>query len=347
MEVKESNVEQKPREYFWDTIIIYVAFLILNLAAADFAIEFVRDNEIVCFSAANSSFIPEIRHLCATNVPSGAYISIFVVFHGLILLASHHLWRNSFEGSFRSFFRVVSKLKKRREYETGTYATMNINIVEDLEDKFKSRIIFQNYILKLIFQLIWAIGGFIFAAAFFYQKFGPFFNCYTSENEWNINSDVTCVYEILTFLEILWILELVLLFIIGVTLIWALLWCFQSHPSELGSLPIATFSYHYGLSSKYYTTQTTPSHCNCVMRFLFYIAPVLERIIYGGPHIVTSLDFMVMKLFNTDRQLGYVFKESQISHKYNKLCADDQRRLKLHVKKQRNLMADDSEGLCF
>jgi hypothetical protein len=339
-EVKETDykdVKQIPREFFWDTLTAFILFLIFNLAAADFVIEFVRDSEIVCFLN-NSILTASVSHLCATNAPSGAYISFVMVFHGFILLAPHYLWKYHFKGSFVYFMRVSSTLK-RKEYDTGE-CNSHI-IIEELEKSFKSKIIFHYYIFKLIFQLFWSISGFIFVLTFFYQKFGPFFYCsHPLDME---NTEITCLYEILNFLEVLWIMELVLLFIIALNQVWALLWCFKIHSRELGSLSIGTFSYHYGLSSKYYPQRILSSRCDSVMRFLYYFAPMLDRTGSGGPHIVTSLDFMVMKLYHTDSHLGYVFKESQILYKYNQLCADDQRRLKIHSKKQYNNLADDSE----
>ena len=340
----DCNVERSPRDFFWDTSTTFIVILLLNLAAADFVFELVRDSEIVCFTDNSSTAC--LGHLCATNVPSGAYISFFIVFHGFVLLAPHYLWYYHFKRSFSYFFITSSNLKREKEYNTGEYAVMNTQIVRELERTFKSSGIFHYYILKLIIQLIWAIGGFFFSLAFFHQKFGPFFHySHPPGMEWKIDKDIICLYEILNFLEVVWIIQLVLLLIAVLCQVWALLWCFKIHSRELGAMDIATFGYHYGLSSKYYNIKMFSSRCDSAMKFLCYLVPILDRIVFGGPHIVTSLDFMVIKLYYTDSHLGYVFKESQILQIYNQLCSDDKRRLKIYFKKQNNILADDSEGL--
>ena len=330
---------QAPREFFWDTAVTFVVLLIFSLAVADLVTEYVRGAAIACFTTNFTSIAPEIKSFCAKNVPLGAYFSHLIAFHGIILIAPHFFWLYHSQNSLVYSFDVVTNLTRYEELQKGDHSTINFEIVQQMGKMFSEKGVFHLYIIKLIFQFIWTIAGFCFILAFFHQKFGPLFHCNV------LGGEVMCTFDILTFLETLWIVELVFLIIVGVLLIWAIVWCFSVHTTELGSFDIALFSYNYGISSKFYTQKIpSASCCDSILRVLFHISPLLQRLTYGGPHIVTNLDFMVMKLYHTHHSLGSVFKESQILLHYYKMCADERRRLYIHSKKHRNDLADDKDG---
>ena len=342
-----------PREFFWDNVVLFVVSSILALAAVDIVTEFVRGGEVACFPPNASSGEAEanfINRFCTGNVPFGAYLSPFMVVHGLLIAIPHYLWLNHFGGSFGFFFQLATTLKRVKESNTGQYTPENLLAVGQLQASFSTyrrRHIFDLYTVKLGFQLAWVIGGVIFVTIFFAGRFGPSFNCPTdfdgATDEWPIDTDVTCVFDTLNLLQVLWVAEILLLLMAAFGLTWALIWCFSIHPTELGSSEIADFSFHYGLSSEYYIPKLPIAHCcGAGLRFLFRFSRSLQRISFGGPRIHTDLDFMVMKLFRTDGGLGHVFKEVQVSNHLKRLCDDDRRRLNIHARKHRNITAQDS-----
>lgn len=351
---KRTNNNLTSRDFFWDTMVLYVVWSILSLAAVDIITEFVRGSKVACFppnsnySDAGENFI---NTFCTSNVPFGAHISIFMVLHGLLIALPHYLWLKNFSGSINSFFVLAATLKRAKE-ATGQYSPDNIQIVKELEGAFanyKYGRIFQLYVIKLGFQLAWVICGLIFVITFFYNKFGPSFNCPKDFNgttdNWPIHSDVVCIYDILNLLKVLWVAEILLLALAGFGLVWALIWCFIIHPKELGSSDIAIFSYNYGLTSEYYVQKLPLSNCIGGFRHLFYFSCLLQQVSCGGPRIKTNMDFMVMKLYCTSGSLGYVFKEAQVAKVLKQLNDDDKRRLNVHARKHRNVTAQESNGM--
>ena len=334
------------RDFFWDNVVLLVVWAILALAAVDIVIEFVRRGEVACFPPnANSSDgeVNYINRFCASKVPFGSHILLFMVSHGLLIAIPHYLWLNQYAGSCRFFFQLVATLQKIKESDTGQYSTHNSLVVEQLQETFsryRHGHIFHLYIVKLIFQLAWIVGGLVFASIFFHGRFGPSFNCpNTSEDRWSIGTDVTCVFDTLNLLQVLWVAEILLLILAAVGLMWALIWCFSVHPKELGSSEIAAFSYYYGLRSQYYVPNIPLLYCcGTGLRYLFQFSRAS-----GGPRIKTNMDFMMMVLYNTDGGVGHILKEGQVGSFLKQLCDDDRRRLNVHARKHRNIRADNHD----
>lgn len=344
-----------PRDFFWDNVVFLVVWSILALAAVDIITEFVRGGKVACFPPPNTNYSDAeesfINTFCTSNVPFGAYISIFMVVHGLLIAVPHYLWTNHFSGSINFFFLLATMLKKAKE-GTGQYSPDDILIVRQLEGalaSYKCGRIFHLYIIKLGFQLAWVICGLIFVAAFFYGRFGSSFNCPNdfdgATNDWPVHTDVVCVFDILNLLKVLWIVEMLLLALAGFGLIWGLVWCFSVHPNELGSSDIAIFSYNYGLSSEYYVPKLPSSNCiGSGFQYLFHFSCLLQQVSCGGPRIKTNMDFMVMKLHCSDGGLGYIFKQVQVANVLKQLNDDDRRRLNIHERKHRNIAAQECNG---
>ena len=71
-----SEKTTKPREFFWDSISLYVVGVIIALAAIDVITEFLRGNSVACFSPsgkditeAQENFIIE-QHMCFKRILS-------------------------------------------------------------------------------------------------------------------------------------------------------------------------------------------------------------------------------------------------------------------------------------
>lgn len=343
---------QTRREFFWDNVVLFVVSSVLALAAVDIISEVVRGGKVTCFPPIANRSDAEVKFInqfCTSNAPFGAHIVLFMVLHGLLIAVPHYVWLNHFGGSFNFFFQLAATLKRVKEDDTGQYSSHNVLTVRQLEAAFASDKIFHFYVVKLAIQLAWVVGGLVFASAFFHGKFKPTFNCPSdfevATEEWPIDTDVTCVFDTLNLLEVLWVAEMLLLALSGLALTGALIWCFSIHPTELGSSEIAAFSYHYGLTSEYYVPRfPLPQCCGNGLRCLFRFSGSLQHISSGGPRIKTNLDFMVMKLYHTDGSLGHVFKEVQVTSFLKRLCDDDRRRLNVHARKHRNITAQDSDG---
>ena len=342
------------RDFLGDKIVILVVWAILSLVAVDIIIEFIRHGEVACLPPNASSSDGEVNYInqfCASKVPFGAHITLFMVSHGVLIIVPHYLWVRHYAGSFSFFFQLVATLHKVKESNTGHYSIHNSLVVKQLDDRFsgdKHGQIFHLYIVKLACQLAWIVGGLVFVSAFYHGKFGPGFHCpIGSEDEWPLGADVICVYDSLNLSRILWVAEILLLILAAVGLLWALSWCFSIHPKELGSLEIAAFSYHYGLPSQCYVPNFPLLYCcGAGLRYLFRFSGTS-----GGPRIKTNMDFLMMVLYCTDGGLGHILKEGQVGSFLQKLCDDDRRRLNVHTRKHKNIRAyngdGESESMCL
>lgn len=334
MEKGVGHPRLRAKEFVWDSFIIFLVVMMISLVAIDVGTELVRESHIVCTPS-------NITNSCATSAPAGAYISSFILLHSIVILSAHYLWRYHHENLIDLFYGSLNSFQNsnRAIIEISDY---NIELIRHLEKMLTSRNIFQYYVLKLLFQFLWVIGGLIFVTVYFWETFTVYTDC-----SFTITSDFSCVYSILTFLRVLWMLEIIFLFFSCITLVWAIIWCFDIHCTELGSDNIALFCYHYGLSSKCYKSRVALSPRFSCVNILCSTIPLLQRFMYSGPHIVHGLDFLVMNLFHSSSPFGTAFKELQIKHHYQELCKDEQRRLNVYTSKQRNILTDDNEGIYY
>ena len=348
----------KPREFFWDNIVLFVVSSIIGLAAIDVITEFIRGGDVSCFSPLgvelSEAQAAYINSHCAGSLPTGAYIPAFMVIHAILITIPHYLWLNHYGGNFDFFFQLASSLRRLRE--EGEHVRENVVIVSQLETTFSTfgrNTIFSFYKAKLAIQLLWSLAGILFVIAFFFQGFNSNFNCprgFTNSTEfpfWPLDSDVVCVFEALELLHTLWWAEIGLLALVCFGLFWALVWCYVTHSSELGAKSVALFSFQSGLSPVFYVPPLpVPSCCRAGRQWLLRFFTSVPWLSGSGPRIRTDLDFLLMKLYRTDNGLGHVFREVQIEKEIKILSDDDQRRLSLHGSKQRNLMADSGACVC-
>ena len=337
---KDSNCTTMPKEFFWDSLVHFVVSAILALAAVNIVSEFIRGGEVACFPPANNSEESEakfINQFCTSDVPYGSYISFFMVLHGLLIVAPHYLWIKHFENNFKQFFELASILRyvKKSDSDHSNPEMLKSTLLAN-----KSKRMFYLYVTKLVVQLTWAIGGLVFAAVFFAGQFGPTFTCPSSfSSNWPLDTKVICIFNTLNLLEVLWVSEILLLALAALGIVWALVWCFKVHPNELGSSGTAVFSFHFGLNPISKLSVRGLSCCgNFLTRYFMFC---------GESRIKSNLDFLIMKLHHSNKDLGYVIKEAQIFLHLQNLREDDQRRLSIHSRKHASITHVDTTGKCL
>ena len=348
----------KPREFFWDNIVLFVVSSIIGLAAIDVITEFLRGGGVSCFSPTEIEAQGDyINSYCAGFLPPGAYIPAFMVIHAVLITIPHYLWLSHYGGNFDYFFQLTSSLKRLRDEESGEHVRENLVIVKQLQTTFATydrNTIFYLYIVKLIVQLVWSLAGILFVAFYFFRGFNSNFSCpgdslnITQIPFWPLDDRVVCVFETLDLLQTIWWAEIGLLALVCFGLIWALIWCASTHASELGAKEVALFSFQSGLAPSFYVPPLPVPSCfksgRRVLHSLFTSVPWLSP---TGPRIRTDLDFLLLKLYRTDSGLGHVFKEVQVERELKILNDDDQRRLSLHGTKQAKFFANDGMYIEF
>ncbi len=352
----EENSSLAPREFFWDSIVLFVLSAILGLTAIDVVSEFVRGSSVECYVPGG---LPEedadsnhdyINSFCSRDLPPTEFFPAFIVVSGVLVAIPHYLWVNHYGGNFEFFFSLASTLERLRDKGTGEYSEHNHLIVQQLETAFstyKRNTVFWVYVGKLGLQWIFSIVGFGVAVAYF-TDFEETFLCpqNVTNSFWPLDKQALCVF---TSLRLLWLIRLayiVLLILVVLGLSWALFWCFCTHASELTSCETARFAFFSGLPPEYYVAKLpVPDWCRPLRVLVLKFVTTIPWFSLQGPRVRTDLDFMVMKLFRTDSGLGYVFRDVQIARETHRLIDDDQRRLNLHYRKHTSMELEDSEYL--
>ena len=347
----DSGNSLKPREFFWDNIVLFVVSTILGLAAIDVITEFLRGGlsggGVACFppSGADEAQAAFINNYCSSFLPFGAYVTTFMVVHAVLLIVPHYLWLGHYSGNFEFFFQLVSTLKRLQDHaRAGERIPENLVIVQQLESTFTlldRNYIYRSYKLKLILQFLWSLVGIVFGIGFFVTRFNVRFPCPPDFNStmyefWPLSESVNCTYETLSLLQYLWIGDVLLLLLASFSLVGAILWSFSTHSTALGYKEFATFAFQSGFHPQYYVPPIPGSEC--LHRFFAYISYPSR----SSPHVIkTDLDFLVLRLYQTDSGLGHVFIEELIQKWLKHFLDDDHRRLALHREKQKTKEAKD------
>lgn len=346
----------RPREFFWDSVTLYVVSVIVALAAIDVLTEFIRGSNVSCFPSDNVQISDHdndyIRDFCSAHIPNTQYFPAFIVVHAILIAIPHYLWLNHYGGNFDFFFVQASRLDRLRDEKTGEYSDNNRLILQQLTGAFatyKKNWMFIFYVVKLFVQLLFTIAGLITAAALF-TDFEGTFDCpqHFSINDtefWPINVSAKCVFTSLRLFGTIRAADLLLLALLILSFIWSLVWCFSSHATELGSREVADFSFQTGILPKYHVPPLRTSPCLRLLhhRLSHYLYVIFSSIplLFTKPRISTNLDFMVMKLYRTDSGLGHVFRELQVLQRVKELNDDEQGMIELHNTQQASkVMAD-------
>lgn len=339
----------EPKDFFWDQFLKYISSAILALIALTISVDFLRgDGGVKCFPPPdvatlltndpwpNYEFgrdqVSYINNYCTGSIPITEYFPIYILVHGIFLIAPHYMWSAVFKGNFDSFFSIAEKFDRLRSSETGQYQEENFDRVKKLEYEFGgTRRIFNAYILKLGVQFFVCLGSVVFSAIVF-TDFTFSFDCPSDFDRipkgWPLNTTVECVYTSLRILPLVRYVDFILNALAGVLALIGLVWCFVRHTQELGHIEIARFSFQSCLNSECYIFPPVfswPSYPCCVKekekksKLVKYVTWIFTHYPYVhiwnlfSPQIKSDLDFLVMRLFRADSSHGKVFKDIQVS----------------------------------
>ena len=341
----------KPREFFWDSVTLYVVGIIIALAAIDAITEFLRGSSVSCFSPPGENVTEAqenyINSFCASSLPMTEYFPVFIVVHGILIAIPHYLWLNHYGGNFEFFFSQAKEMDRTRSEDSGEYSEKNRIIVEQLTQAFttyKQNWMFVLYVLKLLAQTLITVAGFL-VAIFFFDDFDEVFLCPRSlsysDSFWPFSAQVQCVFTSLRLFAAIRMADLILIVLLILCFVWSLIWCANTHSTELGYDEVALFSFHTGISPSHHVPKFPLGWCchpaKRLLRRLFKSIPWFGP----GPRISTNLDFLVLKLFRSDSGLGFVFREMQVLEKIKCHNEDDQRRTNLHKRQQQTKTMGD------
>lgn len=326
----EEGDTTKPREFFWDSVVLYLVSVILALSAVDVITEFIRGSGVVCDSPDGSSS-EYINNFCASSLPVTEFIPAFIFIHGLLIAIPHYLWSAHYGGYFDYFFSTVSSLERLREEDTGEFPVKNRNIIRQLESAFSTygrNFVLYLYIGKLLLQFVIALASFILSIVFF-TEFDVVFPCpgNTSDPLWPLNESVNCVFTSLKLLYWIRWLDVFLITLVVLSILWGLLWCSSGHSTELGAKDVSKFTFQSGIAPDYYVPHIyLPKLFRRCLLSLFTSIPWP----FKSPWISTDLDFLLLKLYRTNAGTGRTFKEVQIDMALQNMIDEDQQIVNLH-----------------
>ena len=331
----------KPRDFFWDSAILYLVSVILALSVVDALTEFIRGSTVTCnVKDSDNASSDYINSFCAESLPITEYLPAFIFIHGLAIAIPHYLWLANFGGQFDYFFSIIATLDRSRDEDTGQYSQKNINIVRQLQSAFTTygrNFIYYLYLGKLSLQLIFA-GASLVVSVIYFTDFKVIFQCprnndTISDPTWPLTTDVTCIFTSLKLLFWIRIGDIFLTCLVLLCILWGFIWSLGGHPTELGAEKVSQFSFQSGIQTEYYIAPFSRFlFCQrCLSTFLPYFS---WR--FRSPGISTDLDFLLLKLYRTNAGLGQVFKEVEIDLVTQSLMDNEQEILTLHNNKHNN-----------
>lgn len=351
----------EPKEYFWDQFLKYISSAILALTVLNVSVEFLRGGGVVCFPPPDSRYLVDaepgekdyefgrshadyVNNYCARSVPVTEYFPIYILVHGLLLIAPHYVWGALFKGDFDSFFAIVEKFDRLRDNRTGEYDARNFDRVLKLELEYggKNNKIFSSYVVKLFLQLLVCIGSIIFSQKFFIN-FSFSFICPDDFDEgippnWPLNASVPCVYTSLRLLSLVRYADYILIVAAALLIVWGLVWSFVRHTVQLGYAEVAKFAFQSCLTPDSFafphilSWPAYPSRSGCTFR---YPRISLDNLV--SPRIKNDLDFLLLRLFRADASHGKVFKDIQVHKELKSLLGRDHQLLHLYINVQQDM----------
>ena len=135
LEGRKKGQAQAPqsRDFFWDSITLYIVAVILALTAIDVITEFVRGSQVQCYlpNDTDSSLLGSVQdfvnEFCSGRLPSLQYLPALIAVHAIAILAPHYFWLNAYGADLDFFFKHVSQISRIRE-KMGDYPTINYAI---------------------------------------------------------------------------------------------------------------------------------------------------------------------------------------------------------------------------
>ena len=323
------NAAPRSRDFFWDSIVLFVVAAILALTAIDVVAEFIRGSSVECFlpndtDARLPNVLSYVNQICASSLPLAEYLPAAITIHAILILAPHYVWLNMYGAKLDFFFQLTSQLVRTRDKATGEYDPINYVISEQLESGFtgsyRPNWMYKSYLLKLSIQLMTAAVGFALMLWQF-SDFEESFSCPsdltdTENTKWPLaGRQVMCVFTSLRLLGRINTLYLILLVLAIVCLFGAIIWCLKLHVSELGVRNMAKFSFESSLPFSSYVPQLPvlaprwwPAIGSFVYSVLSYI-PYCSLRHNSVCNIQSDYDFLVVKLFRTEGGLAHILRE--------------------------------------
>ena len=337
------------RDFFWDSITLYVVAVILALTAIDVVTEFVRGSKVQCYlpNETDSKLLARVQdyvnEFCTGHLPTLQYLSAFIAVHAIAIYVPHYAWLNAYGADLDFFFIHVSKLVRSRETATGDYPRINYTISKQLEEVFstftRSNGMYWYFIVKLTSQIALCVVGFILAPVIFEQEEQHIsFECpengtYTKEDSWPLPAyeTVTCVFSPVRLLQKVWGVYLFLLTLAVLCLLINLIQLVRWHPQELGIDNCAEFSFQTGMHYHHYkphifTIVVRKNLCSPSIQLCTDQSPkstvnalkhIKKRSIacyfpFSPYSIRSNYDFLMVKLFRTDGGLAFILKDVHI-----------------------------------
>jgi hypothetical protein len=261
------------RDFFLDSVTLFVVGAVIALSAIDVVSELIRRSRVQCFfdeSAVNESVKnveAYINEKCASSLPPAEYLPAFIAVHALLILAPHYIWLNVFGASLDSFSHLVSGLSRTRDPNTGDYPENNYVISRQLDaftsGAYRSNSMYNFYLVKLIVQVFFSVGGLLLVFASF-RDFNDSFTCPgdsedTLSDDWPLTGQsVKCVFMSLRLLHKIWFMYLILLVIATICLtVSFLILLFTDHTKELGLEEVSALFFQTSLQFEHYTPRLT------------------------------------------------------------------------------------------
>ena len=360
---EESNTIE-PKEFFWDQFLKYISTAIVALSVFHVSVALLHGGGVVCFPPSDTRSLrierPEgndytfsrsqsdyVNSYCSRSVPLSEYFPIYLLVHGLLLIAPHYVWGALFKGDFDSFYAIAERFDRLRDSKTGEYDPKNFDRVQKLELEYGgiNRTIFQSYIVKLVLQVLACVGSIVFSQAFFID-FSFSFNCPKNITEkdippdWPLNTSVLCVFTTLRVLSLVRYADYILIGAATLLILWGLLWCIVRHTAQLGSVEIANFAFQSCLAPDSFAFPHILSWPKCPCfgeRCCTCRYPRISLHNFISPRIKNDLDFLLMCLFRADSSHGKVFKDIQINKELKRLIGRDHQLLHLYVNVQQDM----------
>lgn len=334
------------RDFFWDSVVLYFVSAIIALTAIDLISEYIRGTGVECYSPTEENFTvysSYINRFCTESIPAGEYFPTFIVIQGILVAAPHYLWLNQYGGRFEFFFARVKGLGRSRDRATGEYPVENYVFVNQLQvafETYQSRIIFWWYVFKLWLQLMLSLIA-LGVATLYFTEFEENFDCPRHYNPnskgstyyWPLKEQVRCVFTSLRLLALIRAVDVFLLTLVVACLIWALLWCFHTHKTELGSYSIARFTFQSGLEPEHHSVyfKKMPFSSRLGQFLRLWLSRFCDLFDFRGPECIRSdLDFLIMRLFRADSGLGFILKDVQVLKAVRDMNDQDQNWVNMH-----------------
>lgn len=323
-DVKGDDVDVLPDDFFWDSIVQYLAsgmIALTLLGQVAIALVEVTSGTVKCFTL-NENFTRDqnvyVNDYCDRYSPNTRYLSWVLILQALAVVVPHFLWRSWYKGKFRFFFKLVKSLDRDRNSKSGQYDLKNFKTMRALREEFggKSKPIpwmFITYVLKLILQLVFVLIAFpIHATEFGFEQYHPSFfcppvaqgevlctklrlneSCSINRTDWPFDFQVYCVIVSLSTQSVVWVVNMVALIFTALALIIGLIWCCLRHTEFLNWKQAALFSFESTLNADHFVAKSLR---NTLGR------PKLYR-------ITTEFKFLFMKLQWFDAGLAKVLRE--------------------------------------